>query len=225
MLSSAGYPGETPAGHDGLVIRAILFDLDETLFDHRRGVAYAATSWTESVSPGHPLLMETPALWLDLENKHLPAWHAGECSFAEQRRRRLREFCVRIGLPVPPDPDAAYAGTSSRRRSVICRRRPSWGCGRRRSSSSVTTSCSTRSARPGWACTGSGLDRYGGTPAAAPATKIATISSLAELPGVVRAIEVGSVVAAPPWRTARAGQARRVSAAAATKRRAKPRRS
>ncbi|WP_182908590.1 HAD family hydrolase [Microbispora sp. H13382] len=92
------------------MIRAILFDLDETLFDHRRAVAHAATRWTESVCPGHELLPETPALWLDLEDKHLPAWHAGECSFAEQRRRRLREFCRRLGLPQPADPDAAFAG-------------------------------------------------------------------------------------------------------------------
>ncbi|MBP2703864.1 HAD family hydrolase [Microbispora sp. RL4-1S] len=91
------------------MIRAILFDLDETLFDHRRAVAYAATAWTESVSPGHELLMETPALWLDLENKHVPSWHAGECSFAEQRRRRIREFCLRMGLRVPADLDASYA--------------------------------------------------------------------------------------------------------------------
>jgi putative hydrolase of the HAD superfamily len=91
------------------VIRAILFDLDETLFDHRRAVAFAATSWTEAISPGHLLSMEAPALWLDLENKHLPAWHAGECSFTEQRRRRLREFCGRMGVPVPADLDAAYA--------------------------------------------------------------------------------------------------------------------
>lgn len=91
------------------MIRAILFDLDETLFDHRGAVAYAATAWTESVSPGHELLMETPALWLDLEDKHLPAWHAGDCSFAEQRRRRLREFCDRLGLDRPADLDAAYA--------------------------------------------------------------------------------------------------------------------
>ncbi|GIH61806.1 HAD family hydrolase [Microbispora siamensis] len=91
------------------MIRAILFDLDETLFDHRRAVAHAATRWTESVCPGHELLPETPALWLDLEDKHLPAWHAGECSFAEQRRRRLREFCRRLGLPEPADPDAAFA--------------------------------------------------------------------------------------------------------------------
>lgn len=92
------------------MIRAVLFDLDETLFDHRRAVAHAATRWTESVCPGHELLMETPALWLDLEDKHLPAWHAGECSFAEQRRRRLREFCGRLGLPRPADLDAAFAG-------------------------------------------------------------------------------------------------------------------
>ncbi|MBE3012827.1 HAD family hydrolase [Microbispora sp. NEAU-D428] len=91
------------------MIRAILFDLDETLFDHRRAVAHAATRWTESVCPGHELLPETPALWLDLEDKHLPAWHAGECSFAEQRRRRLLEFCRRLGLPEPADPGAAFA--------------------------------------------------------------------------------------------------------------------
>lgn len=91
------------------MIRAILFDLDETLFDHRRAVAHAATRWTESVCPGHELLPETPALWLDLEDKHLPAWHTGQCSFAEQRRRRLREFCRRLGLPEPADPDAAFA--------------------------------------------------------------------------------------------------------------------
>ncbi|GLX00034.1 HAD family hydrolase [Microtetraspora sp. NBRC 16547] len=91
------------------MISAILFDLDETLFDHRGAVAYAATAWTESFSPGHELLTEVPALWLGLEERHLPAWYAGECSFAEQRRRRLRDFCRRLGLPLPADLDAAYA--------------------------------------------------------------------------------------------------------------------
>lgn len=90
------------------MIRAILFDLDETLFDHRQAVAYAATTWTESFSPGHELLTEVPALWLDLEDRHLPSWYAGECSFDEQRRRRLRDFCRRLGLPLPTDLDAAY---------------------------------------------------------------------------------------------------------------------
>ncbi len=102
--------GNTSPRRWGLVIRAILFDLDETLFDHRRAVALAATRWMETVCPGHELLPEAPALWLDLEDKHLPAWHAGECSFAEQRRRRLREFCDRLGMPAPADPDTAFAG-------------------------------------------------------------------------------------------------------------------
>ncbi|GIH71922.1 HAD family hydrolase [Sphaerimonospora thailandensis] len=91
------------------MIRAILFDLDETLFDHRDAVAHGVTCWTESISPGHKLLAQTPSLWRELEDKHLPAWHSGECSFEEQRRRRLREFCVRLGLPVPPNLDAAFA--------------------------------------------------------------------------------------------------------------------
>lgn len=91
------------------MIRAILFDLDDTLFDHRGAVAHGITRWTESVSPGHELLTETPTLWRELEDKHLPAWHSGECTFEEQRRRRLREFCLRLGLPVPADLDAAFA--------------------------------------------------------------------------------------------------------------------
>ncbi|GAA1004115.1 hydrolase [Acrocarpospora pleiomorpha] len=90
------------------MIRAILFDLDETLFDHRTAVAAAVTSWTAALSPCHPLLAEGPALWLRLEDKHLPAWHKGECSFGEQRRRRLRDYCDQLGLPVPADLDEAY---------------------------------------------------------------------------------------------------------------------
>jgi putative hydrolase of the HAD superfamily len=270
------------------VIRAILFDLDETLFDHRRAVAYAATSWTESVSPGHPLLMETPALWLDLENRHLPAWHAGECSFAEQRRRRVREFCGRLGFPVPAeDPDAAYADflvhyeaawsafpdaaevidvlagggltlgvltngvpvqqeAKLRRIGLMDRLDPvltpdSLGGHFKPSAECYLRAAAKLGLRPQEVVLvgdnllldavgptrvgmhGVWLDRYGSTPAAAPA-EIATITSLTRLPDVVRAL--GRVSPAPPWRTAGPGQARWAStAAAATKRRAKPRRS
>ncbi|MFF4779171.1 HAD family hydrolase [Microtetraspora fusca] len=91
------------------MIRAVLFDLDETLFDHRGAVTHAAVAWTRALSPGHRPLTDLPALWLELERRHLPAWHAGECSFAEQRRRRLRDFCRLMRLPLPTDLDAAYA--------------------------------------------------------------------------------------------------------------------
>ncbi|WP_067169937.1 HAD family hydrolase [Microtetraspora niveoalba] len=91
------------------MIRAVLFDLDETLFDHRAAVAHAATAWTRTLVPGHEPPAGVLALWLDLERRHLPAWHASECSFAEQRRRRLRDFCGRLRLPLPADLDAAYA--------------------------------------------------------------------------------------------------------------------
>ncbi|GAA4574281.1 HAD family hydrolase [Planotetraspora kaengkrachanensis] len=270
------------------MIRAILFDLDETLFDHRRAVAYAAASWTESVSPGHPLVMETPALWLDLENRHLPAWHAGECSFAEQRRRRLRDFCGRMGLRLPPDLDAAYADflvhyeaawaafpdaaevidalagggltlgvltngvpvqqeAKLRRIGLMDRLDPvltpdSLGGNFKPSAECYLRAAAKLGLRPqevvlvgdnlqldavGPAKVGMHgvwLDRYGSSPASAvdpeTSSRISAIRSLNELPGVLRVLDPGFAAAAPPRRTARAGQARRVSAAAATRRRA-----
>ncbi len=94
------------------MIRAILFDLDETLFDHRAAVAHAVTAWTADRSPFHPLLAEGPGLWLRLEDVHLPAWHRGECSFGEQRRRRLRDYCRRRRAAGPGRPGRRVRASS-----------------------------------------------------------------------------------------------------------------
>ncbi|MBG0831797.1 HAD family hydrolase [Planomonospora sp. ID67723] len=94
------------------MIRAILFDLDGTLMDHRGAADRAAVAWASGLAPGHPRLEEVPALWRRLEETHITAWQAGECSFTEQRRRRVRGLCTELGLPGPTGTagaDASFA--------------------------------------------------------------------------------------------------------------------
>ncbi|WP_197093947.1 HAD family hydrolase [Nonomuraea sp. SBT364] len=90
-------------------IKGVLFDLDGTLLDHRGAADAGITAWVRERAPGHPRLGEAAALWEALEEPHLAAWHAGECSWQEQRRRRVRALCLELGLEVPGDPDAAFA--------------------------------------------------------------------------------------------------------------------
>lgn len=50
--------------------------------------------------------------WWELERRHMDEYLAGACTFAEQRRRRLRAFLPLLGQPVPADPhelDAWFA--------------------------------------------------------------------------------------------------------------------
>ncbi|WP_327092807.1 HAD family hydrolase [Nonomuraea sp. NBC_01738] len=98
------------------MIRAILFDLDGTLMDHRAAADAAITAWVAGRSPGHPRLAEAPALWLELEERHLASWHRGEASWQEQRRRRIRALCDDLDLDVPGDLDAAFASYGERYR-------------------------------------------------------------------------------------------------------------
>ncbi|MEU8245662.1 HAD family hydrolase [Nonomuraea sp. NPDC048916] len=89
--------------------RGILFDLDGTLLDHRAAANTAITAWMSGRAPGHPRLDEAAGVWTALEEPHLAAWQRGECSWEDQRRRRIREFCLEIEITVPGDLDAAFA--------------------------------------------------------------------------------------------------------------------
>lgn len=92
-------------------VRAVVFDLDDTLFDHRGSTRRALARWWSTLGvPDDPSLVEA---WFAIEEQHFDAWRAGAFSFAEQRRRRLRDFLPLVGHPVPPsddDLDAAFAG-------------------------------------------------------------------------------------------------------------------
>jgi putative hydrolase of the HAD superfamily len=78
----------------------VLFDLDETLVDHR-GAATAALGqaivrWSPDAS-NHDR-DELLALWRQLEQVQYDAYLRGECTHAEQRVRRLDQFLRTLGV-------------------------------------------------------------------------------------------------------------------------------
>jgi putative hydrolase of the HAD superfamily len=85
------------------LIRCVILDLDDTLLDHRRSVATALLEWLPGSANGdHPHLLDA---WLAAERRHYPAWQTREISFAEQRRRRLRDFLPLIDRVAGDDAD------------------------------------------------------------------------------------------------------------------------
>jgi len=87
-------------------IECVLFDLDGTLLDHR-GSASAALNvalarWVDGrLDPDEATLERT---WFELEALHMATYLRGDCSFEEQRRRRMREFRGELGLQDTDDP-------------------------------------------------------------------------------------------------------------------------
>ena len=78
-----------------------ILDLDGTLLDHTGSARRGLRLWLPSLG-----LTATPALeaaWFEAEERWHPAWIAGQLSWQEQRRRRLRDFLPLIGLPVGTD--------------------------------------------------------------------------------------------------------------------------
>jgi putative hydrolase of the HAD superfamily len=81
------------------VLRALGFDLDGTLFDHRGSVRAGLQAFARSLG-----VIMTPTLhraWLVAEQKHFEAWRAGLITFEEQRRRRLRDVLPVMSVQVP----------------------------------------------------------------------------------------------------------------------------
>ncbi len=88
--------------------RGVLFDLDGTLVDHDGAVDAALRGWlpTLGVTPSPPVL----ARWHQVQERHLVAWRERRITFAEQRRRRLRDFLPEVGVDAGGDLDEVFAG-------------------------------------------------------------------------------------------------------------------
>ena len=82
-------------------IAAVVLDLDDTVFDQSAAARAGVAGWLA----GHGLaLSETvAAAWFAAEAAHHVDWVLGRVSFAEHRRRRLREVLPVVGLPVGDD--------------------------------------------------------------------------------------------------------------------------
>jgi len=70
----------------------VLFDLDDTLFDHRYAADRAAAEWARTLPGWRETDAEATERWLALENEHFPRYARGECSLSDQRRLRVRDF-------------------------------------------------------------------------------------------------------------------------------------
>jgi putative hydrolase of the HAD superfamily len=70
--------------------RGVLLDLDGTLVDHEGAAAAGLRAWlpTVGLAPTDAAI----ARWATVQEPHLAAWRDGRISYAEQRRRRLRDY-------------------------------------------------------------------------------------------------------------------------------------
>lgn len=79
----------------------VVFDIDGTLMDHAASARSGLEAWVTSLD--HPMTDEVATAWMAAERRHFAAWVDGQISFAEQRRRRLRDVLPLLGEPVGDD--------------------------------------------------------------------------------------------------------------------------
>ncbi|TDO49642.1 putative hydrolase of the HAD superfamily [Kribbella sp. VKM Ac-2571] len=80
-------------------VKAVVFDLDNTLFDHTGCAVAGVRSWVAGLGivPTDELIAE----WFVIEEDQFNRFLAGELTHQGQRRGRLRAFLPVLGLPVP----------------------------------------------------------------------------------------------------------------------------
>ncbi|MFI1992123.1 HAD family hydrolase [Actinoplanes sp. NPDC020271] len=88
-----------------MTLTGVLFDLDGTLGDHDSSVTAALTAWLPTI--GMVADQTTITRWHEVAETHLAAWRRREVDYAEQRRRRLRDFGLGYGKE---DLDLIFAG-------------------------------------------------------------------------------------------------------------------
>ena len=87
------------------MISVVLFDLDDTLFAHRRAVedgviAHLRATGLVDASREHP---ETAARWSELEELHYSRYLRGDLDYLGQRRARATDFLAPFGVMFESD--------------------------------------------------------------------------------------------------------------------------
>lgn len=99
----------TTAAWRGRPVSGVLFDLDDTLVDHRGAVERGLRVWLAGL--GLDGLIEDHAeRWFTLETFHHERFQRGEISHVEQRRARIRAFFPRCDLRDDAVADDVFAG-------------------------------------------------------------------------------------------------------------------
>ncbi|MGW2181738.1 HAD family hydrolase [Streptomyces sp. NPDC001732] len=80
-----------------MTIRAVLWDIDDTIFDHTGAdrVGMRKHLEQEGLPEGHGSVEQALVAWRGLADKHWGRFAAGETDFQGQRRDRVREFLSR----------------------------------------------------------------------------------------------------------------------------------
>jgi putative hydrolase of the HAD superfamily len=92
-------------------VKAVVFDLDDTLFDHTTSAANAVRAWVPTV--GATFTEDLIDRWFEIERVMFDDWLAGRLTHQGQRRGRLLEFLPLLGVPVPStdaELDEVFAG-------------------------------------------------------------------------------------------------------------------
>lgn len=91
------------------MLRAVLFDLDDTLVDQESAAAAAVVAWAAEHGVTDP---EVAGRWASISEVHYARYQRRELTFAQQRRARVREF---LALDVDDETaDDTFAGYLSR---------------------------------------------------------------------------------------------------------------
>ncbi|MFG1815854.1 HAD family hydrolase [Kribbella sp. NPDC049174] len=92
-------------------MKAVVFDLDNTLFDHTASSTAAIHEWVAEL--GGTASDELVAQWFVIEERNFNQWLSGAVTHQGQRRGRLRDFLPLLGRPVPAldeELDQIYTG-------------------------------------------------------------------------------------------------------------------
>jgi putative hydrolase of the HAD superfamily len=87
---------------------AVLFDLDDTLLDYSNARDAGVRAWVQEVDAARPR-GDAVHVWRELEELHFRRYSAGEVSFEEQRRARLRAFWPHLESAADDVLDCAFA--------------------------------------------------------------------------------------------------------------------
>jgi putative hydrolase of the HAD superfamily len=99
----------TTASWLGRPVTGVLFDLDDTLFDHRGAAERGLRVWLAGLGLDG-LLEEHVERWFALEMFHHERFQRGEISHVEQRRVRIRGFFPHWDLQEDAVADDVFAG-------------------------------------------------------------------------------------------------------------------